>query len=356
MSEEDAIRRSIRLFMDGFGEPSADLPDRVLAHAASEQRRSLGHTPAWALGISIVVAVALVFTMLYVSRARGTDGSTPAAPPPGWRLESSLGAEIMVPNGWAVNDFGCNMTNRSSVVRAEGAVPLCFTSEPATKEVAIMAASAPGDGEGRLPKHAASIDGVNATRAEGRLADGRYAGWIDVPSRHVGLSVRTRSQATTRRILDSLRLVGTDHLGCPTQQRPALVPPPAQPATDFAPSNATAITVCYYGPLPDARLQTSAELRGSAAQNLAAAMNASAPGGNPDNTTGCLKPSAPVVDAVLLVRTPDGQITSIAATFSECLGRGLDNGSKRVHVTVTLLDMFIGPVHAGYTYLMDLPE
>ncbi|WP_344122493.1 hypothetical protein, partial [Planosporangium flavigriseum] len=147
----------------------------------------------------------------------------------GWRLESSLGAEIAVPATWAINDSGCGMTTRPSVVRAKGMATLCFTEEPPTKELAIIEESAAPEGGS-----ATTINGAPATKGTKRLTDGRYAGWISVPSRHVVLDVRTRNAETTERILDSLQLVDTDHLGCQTQPADSTKTPNSTPAKRLA--------------------------------------------------------------------------------------------------------------------------
>jgi hypothetical protein len=122
------------------------------------------------------------------------------------------------------------MTARPSVVRGKGLETLCYTPEPPIKELAITE-------DAPKPGSATTVDGIPARRGEERLADGRYAGWISVPSRHVTVEVRTRDRATADRILHSVQLVDTDHFGCPT--RP---PETAKPAGQGDP---TTITVCY---------------------------------------------------------------------------------------------------------------
>lgn len=144
-----------------------------------------------------------------------------------WRWESSLGAEIRVPAGWTVNNFGCLMTGEPSVVRGQHAQFACWTTEPVDKEIAVIGERPVGQpgGDG-LAGREVTVDGVRAVRAEGRLPDGRYAGTVTVSAREVAVTVRTRDEATTRRILDSLRLVATDHAGC-AARRPAVDAAPA---------------------------------------------------------------------------------------------------------------------------------
>jgi hypothetical protein len=289
------------------------------------------------------------------AQARSTGGQPDANPPPGWRLESSLGAQIAVPDNWAVNDSGCGMTANPSVVRGKGLQTLCYTSEPPTKELAIIEdASKPGENAPK-PGTATTINKIPAQRGEKRLPDGRYAGWISVPSRQVTVDVRTRDPETTERILHSLRLVDTDHLGCPTH-------PPKKAKTrtqnGFVPPDPKTITVCYYG--GQDRLQASAEIKdaekdaetGDNAHRLAAMLNAAPPGGNPDRPaqTCDARADPPNPDAILLMRD-----SAVRIRFSTCGGRGMDNGARTVQVTRSVITTIMAPIHAGYSISADLP-
>ncbi|NJC85364.1 hypothetical protein [Planosporangium mesophilum] len=266
-------------------------------------------------------------------------------PPTGWRFESSLGAQVAVPAYWEVNDSGCGMTARPSVVRGKGLQTLCYTREPATKELAIIR-EAP---EQSSPKQGSptTIDGVPAQRDEMRLADGRYAGWISVPSRHVTLDVRTRNPQTTDWILHSFRLVDVDHLGCPTRPPNTTGPPPR---AGFVPADPARISVCYYAGTD--RLQASAEITGDEAHRLVGMINAAPPGRNPDRPArSCdARTDRPDPDAMLRVTT-----TTVRIRFSSCTRRGLDNGAATAQVTNDLVRTMMAPVHAGYSLSGDLP-
>jgi hypothetical protein len=311
------------------------------------------------LAVAVAAGAVLAITGgIAFAASVGRPTNRPADPPPsvdagggnhanpGWRLESSLGAEIAVPANWAVNDSGCGMTDRPSVVRAKGISTACYTPEPATKELAIIAATT-AYGETAKP---VTIDGVAARRGERRLDDGRYAAWIEVPSRQVAIDVRTRDAATAKRIVDSLRLVDTDNLGCTTD--PAKLTP-SHRHQPFVPADPTSIRVCYYG--GQERLQASAELTSDNARRLATALNAAPPGRNPDRSADSCTDSAnpPGDDAVLLARA-GGDVTTVRVRFGACTGRGADNGSATVQVTQGIVKLFMEPIHAGYS-LGDLP-
>jgi hypothetical protein len=221
--------------------------------------------------LAVLGAVGGVTTALSTSDSSDTPSAargTPVHVPAGWRMESSLGVEIAVPGDWIVNDWGCNQTPAPTVVRYQGAVTACLTPEPASKDIAVID-NQPDMSAGAAPR---SLDGQTVQRARSRLPDGRYAGWFWVESRSVAVTVRTHSEATTRTVLDSARLVDVDSRGY-TVAGP-VEPHPADTAT-FVLADPTSVSGCSYAVRqgPDHRLKASVELTGASARRLAAAMN-----------------------------------------------------------------------------------
>ncbi|MGC5330044.1 hypothetical protein [Micromonospora sp. DT62] len=368
-----------------------DLTGAVRARVARRRRRTRA-AGAGAAAVAVLVAAGVIPALF---------GDRPARPPAvdvaaedraataDWRWESSLGAEIRVPAHWTVNDSGCLQTDAPSVVRGAGLQFSCFTPEPVHKELAFIGdrpAGSPltaiptGPPSGwptavALPKRAVEVSGVPAVRAEGRLPDGRYAGTVTVAARQVAVTVRTRDEATTRRILDSLRLVEIDHAGCPTRLRPvAPAPLPGQRSpgrstaqttedqrrTPFVPSLPSSISVCSYGsPNPRGerrdRIEASARLSGAEATELAAALNAARPGGNPAPPgLACARPDPLGYEALLLLRD-QGTEVRVRVSWNGCT-RGLDNGASRAQLTMSLLADIMGPVKAGYSLSHALPR
>ncbi len=321
----------------------------------------------FAVAASGLATLAVLAGAVWLATPHGSGGAaepplvSPAAPrrssvpaPPGWRLESSLGVELTVPAGWETNDFGCGMTAKPSVVRGRGAETQCLTPEPLSKELAVIEQPV-GPPFLAVAGRPTSVDGVAASRADGRTGDGRYAGWILIESVHVRVEVRTRDAATTRTILDSVHLVDIDHVGCPTgRPRVARV---ADSGGGFVTREPAAISICYYGGRATYPLQSSAQLTDEPARQLATALNAARPGGNPNPPEGtCVQEAPPVPDAVLLVRAADGRLTMVWVTYSSCTGRGMDNGVRLAQVTQTLIHLVMKPLHAGYAFNGDLPR
>ncbi|MEH0972714.1 hypothetical protein V6U77_16460 [Micromonospora sp. CPCC 205546] len=366
---------------------AADLTGAVRARVARRRRRArVAGIGAAAVAVLVAAGVVPALTGDRPARPPAVDvAAEDRAATAGWRWESSLGAEIQVPAHWTVNDSGCRMTGAPTVVRGGGPAPSCWTAEPVHKELAFLGerpnAVPPPQRPGGEPvavtlaERAVEVGGVPAVRAEGRLPDGRYAGTVTVSARQVAVSVRTRDEATTRRILDSLRLVETDHAGCATRPL-AVAPAPLseqsssgrpttrtaedQRRTPFVPSVPSSISVCSYGSLTRhgerrGRLEASARLTGAEAVALAAALNAARPGGNPVPAgVACVRPDPYGYEALLLVRDR-GDETRVRVNWNGCT-RGLDNGASRTRLTMSLLAEIMGPVKTGYSLSHELPR
>ncbi|WP_437956037.1 hypothetical protein WME76_31870 [Sorangium sp. So ce119] len=250
------------------------------------------------------------------------------------------------------------MSDRPTVVRAQGLQRSCLTAEEPTKQVAIIGHDAPADVRGGpgFTRRDVSLGGVSAERTEGRGADGRHLGWLRIPSRQLMVSVRTHDPDIARRILDSAQLVSVDHNGCPARRPPEKRPAPTHPTarSAMAPANPSSISLCYYGASADTLL-TSARLSGQEAAALAAALSSAPPGPNPDaDPKECaLPPAPPPADAVLLLEDAAGR-GAVHVAFSGCTGRGLDNGALRARVDQPLIQRIMAPLGTGFAFHGDL--
>lgn len=286
-----------------------------------------------------------------------------SAAPAKWRVEGTAGAEIKVPAGWRTNDYGCGMTAAPSVVRARGAELLCATPESPRKELAIL------DGQEEEPEGVkltgapvkVTVSGRAGRRLEERLPDGRYAGYVKIPSANVVLTVRTLSRSRTTRILDSLRFVKTDVNGCATNSRRGPRRPGGVKAPHLAPTAPVSVSVCYYGASEyytaedvkkhGVHIQASYRLKGAKAKSLAAALNKARRGGNKDvpasDCSGGI-PSFP--DVVLVFKNRSGPRGVLFVTFQSCKRRGVDNGARKGRLTEALISKIMDPLSTGYGY------
>lgn len=321
-------------------------------------------------GVAVAALGVLVGTAVTLSVAPAAGPSPSPSPsvsqgtvPPGWRVESSIGAEVAVPADWVLDDYGCGMTDAPTVIRFGLMSHLfCFTAEPPGKQIVSFQGSDSDDRSMPLPLFAGLaergvlIDGVTATRAEGRLDDGRYAGWVRVPARQFAVVVKTLEPATTRQILDSVRVLDTiDHAGCPVRE-PAPAPGPGAAGATFVTPDPTAVSICYYGgTTPLAPLIASARVSGENARHLASVLNAAAPGPNPD-VSWCKDAPPQIAEMVLRLWSGDTITDSVWITYSSCTQRGLFNGADRAQMTHTLLGLIRDHVHAGYHLKEDIPQ
>ncbi len=290
----------------------------------------------------------------------------PSAPPDGWRWESSRGLQLAVPQEWTLDDFGCNMTGAATMVRAGGSLELCLTPEPPTKEVAMIDDFGGWVDEDIVLERALLdsptreeivLDGLPAVKFTGTVAGDRHAVAVVVPDRGASVIVRTRSAQTTDAIIDSVRVVDHDHVGC-SWRRPAVAD--SSRGGDLVDPAPSGISICFYGqfnrPSPQGELIASAQITGDSAAQLAGLLNASAPGGNPDvPPTDCLgQPQPP--DVVLHVRGQDAAVHDLWISYSGCLDRGVTDGVSTVQVTQRIVHAVMGPLHVSFGFSGGLPE
>ena len=256
---EDLLRSTFRS-KEPLAPPHAPRLARAVFRRRNERRRAVRRSVLAAAGVAAVAALAVPMLRGTAHLSESTSGGSangggrqapPALAPPaaGWRWESSLGVQIQVPQGWAVNDYGCDQDARPSVLRGPGPASPCKPRELPSTELAIIAVSAGRPAPPAAPPapvRSGDVQGVPVERADGRLADGRFAAWVWLPSLRVAVVVRTLSAATTRRIADSVRLAApADNNGCPATA-PAAGPPRAGSADD-----PVAVSVCGYPPAGD---------------------------------------------------------------------------------------------------------
>lgn len=286
-----------------------------------------------------------------------SNGKAPA----GWRLESSHGVEIAVPASWSLNDYGCPMTSRPTVEHWKSDARDCGRAEPPEKDVAVIY----DDGfdyderDRTLPSRPVVISGALGTRAEGRIADGRYEAWVQVPTDPpVVVVARTREPTVAQKIIDSVQLVDPDHNGCPRLRParpsgpPAAAPPRGEPFVAVHPAE---IAVCHYGPAETSVIRASGRLRADAATALVKLLNDAPPGRNPDRPTSeCLEEKPNWPELVLLLRAGE-QTTTVWVSYGGCTGRGMDDGTYSVQVTVSVLDAVHDLLRWGSGWSGELP-
>jgi len=363
MREHDEVEQLVvRTFQDHevLAERGGDMLIQGVRRRAARRRRLRGGVALAAVGF-LAVAAGVIPSLLGTGRPNPAPAVNVAQPQAGWRWESSLGAQIAVPQDWAVNDFGCRNTARSSVVRAPGAQPQCVGQEYPEKESAYIVGIPSGWIDDRfaiLDSEEVNVDGVPATRRFGQLENGHFGGLVVIESRQLQVAVETLQAETAERILASLRLVDTDHSGCPTRRpQPSGVGTGPEPRTvppgQLVPPDADTIAICWYernspgdsGP-PKDRIETSARVAGEQARGLAAALNDAPAGGNPDVRESCAEPAQVVPDLLLLLTVGD-ETTRLWGTVTGCSGRGWDNGTARATITAPTLELVAVPLHAS---------
>lgn len=338
-------------------------------------RRRVGRSRRVRFTAVLAVAAVASSGAVLAHRTEVTTRPTVAKPPPGWRFESSLGAQIIVPENWSANRTACGQPLGPTVLRGHFATTACLTAFRLTPVAALVQARLPGSSghftlwargpadSRELLGHPTAVDGIPAQRAEGTLSGGWFRGWVEIPARNVQLEVRTPDATTGRRILDSLRLVSTDARGCPTHV------PTGAPSLRYAPSisppDPVSISLCAYDGSfsgleagSTARivlLQSSVSVTGTGARRLASALNGTEPGPNPDTDTCARSMTRKIPDLVILIHDRKGRTGTVFATYESCVGRGLDNGVRQAHITMRLMELLASKYRIVGMWSGDLP-
>jgi len=313
----------------------------------------------WESACGAAVAVCLALTACGSARGEVPSTTAPMDPPQapdrappaaGWRWESSRGLQLAVPASWKINDTDCNQTDAPSIVRAQVATNDCLTPEPTSKELVEIVGGIDVE-EARLPNglepYDVSLGDEPAERGEGRTDDGRFAGWLRVPSLQVVVQARVHERDTLTRVLDSARVVDVDHNGCATAREDIRATPPA--ARALVASDTHAVSVCYFG--SSDVLLASSWLEGDAASQLVTKLNTAGPGANPDVPENqCARTGdVPPVDVMLIAQdTQDRAIVEVS--FAGCTNRGLRNGRDTSRVSPDLLQAIMESLQTGYGF------
>jgi hypothetical protein len=313
--------------------------ERLLPGALARSRwiRIRTRALAAAAAVAVVAIIAGIGFAVAADRSTNVAGPDHRGLPAGYRLISSLGVQIAVPDAWTINDIPTCSHNVGTVIRGAGASAGCKFRTPGTNDYAeISTRYAYEDVFGPLPTVSTSpvkIDGVSATRST--VASGGYHyGWIVIKSRDVAVYVRAHDNAELTAILGSLRLVTTDFLGCPVQ------PPSKRPAApsdnNFIDLSPRSIAVCsYVAEGTDRRLNASALMTAQASTALAAEINSEPPGADPARSrAACSYAAHPVrTDMLLIVTSANGARQRISVSLFACAGGRLDNGRSDRQLT-----------------------
>jgi hypothetical protein len=205
-----------------------------------------------------VVVAAVVLVAVHLGSGNNTQTVTagssprPVAAPPGGQWVSVHGLEVTVPASWKLEDTQCGMPVASTVVVLDGGlVPDCFVQVKNRGRLTVVQIG--GYGYQRttvraLPLHPSSIDGTHALIGAVTSSYDPPGTLVYVPKVDAVVEVTGPDPALRRQILDSVRVVRTDSVGCPT--RVAAVHAAGSPLTSGAgrlvPGTPVAATVCNY--------------------------------------------------------------------------------------------------------------
>ena len=178
---------------DTLSEHAEMMDDRQLIGPVRVRAARVRRRKAAAAGVTVLAVLAgLGGVQLLRQNAPHPAPDVAATIPADWRYESMQGVQIRVPAHWTENNVDCGMDQGPTVVKT-GYMERCVWVETAAKEIAVFA---PRELAGDEQQHfgqsdteqapagllvtprQVTVSGHPATRADFRLPDGRYAGFV----------------------------------------------------------------------------------------------------------------------------------------------------------------------------------
>jgi len=350
-----------------------DLAGRARARASRAGRTRLAGLAAAAAVVVVMAGVSGLLLRRGVEgggvRGGGVGAGTSQAPavvPQGWKLVSSLGLQLAVPDSWRVAGgvSDCTVPRPAQpegvVVRGgAGDARECLVELPATVPVVTILSpstlSSPigGARPGSSPL-ANPLTGVAATLTQSSQPDGTIGLDLVLDGKDVAVLLRGPDRALLSRIAATVQPVATDGAGCPAVQAapPAWDRPDrgAVPAVSVA--GAVGVSVCAYSRLDGGtapRLAASTRLDGQAATVLLDAVRAAPAGRNPDAAAaGCADGAAEVSSLDLLLARAGSSTERVRVHYSGCRNRYLATETGQSRVTLALLQAAYGPLGMGF--------
>jgi len=280
------------------------------------------------------------------------DGGLPT-PPRGWRYESYHDVVVEVPESWV---YDRAPTTAWCIDENPGGEPYVDTARPydGVEGIGCPGADAPQDAQ--------DLSGVGAPRRywathvsfaapdgpDGTARAGKWTRTVKtVGATQITLLVEDRHEAIAEAILDSARVVATDHNGCdassPIQAGNFVRPSVAFDVASVAPVDA--ISVCQYDlgrSEGAAGLIGSRRLTGGDAAGVLGAIKDAPTGGGPDEPQNC-SPDLYGSTAIVLRLRSGGATNDMHVYYEWCFGNGFDDGTNVRELTKANCEPLFAP-------------
>lgn len=382
MTDLEHLVRDALAFHAG-GAPDAErLLHEVHERAARERRRSWSAVVlAAAAGTAVVVAVAaqapgadpMPDTGQVAGAEQGQDteaasGADATAPgptstdavPAGLQPVSFHGVEVLVPASWSINAIRCGSTPTQDTVVIEDGSPqaACLQAQPPGLTVLRLAPlGEPFDGAAGFATDTTTVSGQPARRGVGTLdrANGGQQWEVEIavlvlPGPGVLVTVESPDPTYAQELLDSVRIVDVDSVGC-RDRVPPLEPRPGDSRSGAAdrlvPGAPTSAAICRY--VGDWLARSAAVPRDDVGQ-LVTILNALPVGVSTPGPGFFVTPESCADDParvfVVQFAEADGTASDVHVNLDGCRDIAATNGVRTTKLDGPLVDFLIGAV--GY--------
>jgi hypothetical protein len=243
----------------------------------------------WAAAIAVAAAVIATAIALPLSLQPHTTSPFPtlsgtATATPGTWPATFHGITLDIPDSWNVLGYEPCGVKQNSVLFPGPVSPCGSTTDAGVTTTQFMVGDSaltflPSD-VSALRTSSVTIDGLPGTRGDGTTSNGVIVA-ISVPDLYASVQFIGPDMQAIQPILDSLKIVAVDDLGCPTTSQLVATVPTGKAAvrndadTELLPASPTSIRVCRY---IRGYLEQSAELTPAQITAARATLNALPPG------------------------------------------------------------------------------
>jgi hypothetical protein len=281
-----------------------------------------------------------------------TAGAELPSPDAGWRWESYRDLAVQVPDDWPYDlspgSDWCTHTRdgEAAPFPTEPFVDLSTSTNRAVRAIQCDLTRLENDLAAAPPEYWAPhlwFEGAPLRDSRPEIPDGtrKEGGWTrivrTVGGGRVGVLTDEAHLEIAERIVESARLIDTDHLGCASRSpiQEGRFPPPADRFEVSDLYRIDSMTVCLYdlyARLPAPGLLGSARLEGAEANAVLAVIRDSPVGGGPDTPETCARDE--YGDTAIVLRLTEGKRSRFVHVFYDtCFGNGFDDGTTKRRLT-----------------------
>ena len=359
---EDAIRDALKAHRYEEADGSR-LLDQV--HARLANRRRLGWLAAGvataAATAGLIVAITVIAPLgpdldpldarrLAASEPTTTSTPSPSPVPPGMQAVSFHGVEVLVPAEWTINTVRCSSPIADTVIIEDGAPqPACAYPQPPSGLTVVRLMpieSFNSQAWSELATESVTVSGHPASRGTGMSERSQTElAVLLLPGPGVAVTVESPDPAYADQVLDTVRAVAIDSVGCRDTLPTLVSQPDLSDADPLVPGSPASASICRY---TGGSLYRSAAVPTTDVDDLVQILNALPLGVSTPGPGFFITPEAcaeePDRTFVIQLGYPDGSEVDVHVNLNGCKDIAATNGNRTTKLDAPLVDFLLGLV------------